>query len=58
MDLELTFAEMHDVASQLVLKWAREGPSRKILATGDFSRLTLDAIALCAMDFRFNSFYQ
>lgn len=58
MDLELTFAEMHDVASQLVLKWAREGPSRKILATEDFSRLTLDTIALCAMDFRFNSFYQ
>ena len=26
--------------------------------TSDFTRLTLDTIALCAMDYRFNSFYQ
>jgi cytochrome P450 / NADPH-cytochrome P450 reductase len=49
---------MHDIASQLILKWARQGHDHKIPATGDFSRLTLDTIALCAMDFRFNSFYQ
>lgn len=49
---------MHDIASQLVLKWARMGPSHTIPATQDFTRLTLDTIALCAMDFRFNSFYQ
>lgn len=49
---------MHDIASQLVLKWARQGPTHKIQASEDFSRLTLDTIALCAMDFRFNSFYQ
>jgi cytochrome P450/NADPH-cytochrome P450 reductase len=49
---------MHDIASQLVLKWARQGPEHRILATDDFSRLTLDTIALCAMDYRFNSFYQ
>ena len=30
----------------------------KIPVTSDFTRLTLDTIALCAMDFRFNSFYQ
>lgn len=42
----------------MVLKWARQGPAQKILATDDFSRLTLHTIALCAMDFRFNSFYQ
>ncbi|EME89186.1 uncharacterized protein MYCFIDRAFT_27347 [Pseudocercospora fijiensis CIRAD86] len=52
------FDEMHDIASQLVLKWARLGPSYSILVTSDFTRLTLDTIALCAMDYRFNSFYQ
>ena len=49
---------MHDIASQLVLKWARKGPSYRIPVTEDFTRLTLDTIALCTMDFRFNSFYQ
>jgi cytochrome P450 / NADPH-cytochrome P450 reductase len=49
---------MHDIASQLVLKWARLGPTHKIQASEDFSRLTLDTIALCSMDYRFNSFYQ
>ena len=28
-----------------------------ILATDDFTKLTLDTIALCTMDYRFNSFY-
>ena len=55
---ELTHVEMHDIASQLILKWARQGHDHKIPVTSDFSRLTLDTIALCAMDFRFNSFYQ
>jgi cytochrome P450/NADPH-cytochrome P450 reductase len=49
--------EMDDIASQLMLKWARQGPQHRILAAEDFSRLTLDTIALCAMDYRFNSFY-
>jgi cytochrome P450/NADPH-cytochrome P450 reductase len=52
------FAEMKDIASQLVLKWARKDPEKPILVTDDFTRLTLDTIALCSMDFRFNSFYQ
>ena len=51
------FDEMHDIASQLVMKWARHGPTHKIQVTDDFTRLTLDTIALCAMDYRFNSFY-
>ena len=51
------FDEMHDIASQLVVKWARFGPKDKIHVTEDFTRLTLDSIALCAMDTRFNSFY-
>lgn len=52
------FDEMHDIASQLVNKWARYGPDSKIDVTDDFTRLTLDSIALCAMDTRFNSFYK
>ncbi len=66
------FDEMHDIATQLVIKWARFGPKEKINVTDDFTRLTLDSIALwvlpcsrmdkadgnsCAMDTRFNSFY-
>ncbi|KAL6704826.1 hypothetical protein ACN47E_007630 [Coniothyrium glycines] len=51
------FHEMHDIASQLVMKWARHGPSLRIQVTDDFTRLTLDTIALCAMDYRFNSYY-
>lgn len=49
---------MHDIAAQLALKWARHGPDHQIKVTEDFTRLTLDTIALCAMDYRFNSFYR
>ncbi|CAO2650266.1 Nn.00g015580.m01.CDS01 [Neocucurbitaria sp. VM-36] len=51
------FGEMHDIASQLVLKWARHGSDHTIQVTDDFTRLTLDTLALCAMDYRFNSYY-
>lgn len=51
------FDSMKDIASQLVMKWARHGTSYKIPVAEDFTRLTLDTLALCAMDFRFNSFY-
>lgn len=51
------FDEMHDIASQLVMKWARHGSSYVIPVTDEFTRLTLDTLALCAMDYRFNSFY-
>ncbi|KAF4306958.1 Cytochrome P450 [Botryosphaeria dothidea] len=51
------YDEMHDIANQLVLKFARHGPNHLIEVTEDFTRLTLDTLALCAMDFRFNSFY-
>ncbi|KAI0470590.1 cytochrome P450 [Xylariaceae sp. FL0804] len=49
---------MHDMISQLVLKWARFDDGVPIDVTADFTRLTLDTIALCAMGIRFNSFYQ
>ena len=51
------FDEMYDIASQLVGKWARQDAETRILVTDEFTRLTLDSIALCAMDTRFNSFY-
>jgi cytochrome P450/NADPH-cytochrome P450 reductase len=51
------FGEMHDIASQLVMKWARHGPNHTIQVVDDFTRLTLDTIALCTMDYRFNSYY-
>jgi cytochrome P450 / NADPH-cytochrome P450 reductase len=50
------YDEMYDLATQLVAKWARNGDQR-IETTNDFTRLTLDSIALCVMDKRFNSFY-
>ena len=52
------FDGMYDIASQLTMKWARHGKSTPIMVTEDFTRLTLDTIALCAMDFRFNSYYK
>ncbi|TKA39293.1 hypothetical protein B0A54_08602 [Friedmanniomyces endolithicus] len=51
------FDDMKDIASQLVLKWARYGSDYVIPTTDDFTRLTLDTLALCAMNYRFNSFY-
>lgn len=51
------FDPMYDLGTQLALKWARHGPSHAIAVTEDFTRLALDTIALCSMDFRFNSFY-
>lgn len=48
---------MYDIASQLVMKWARQGSKFPIMVTDDFTRLTLDTIGLCAMGTRFNSYY-
>lgn len=46
LPIQSMFTEMHDIASQLVLKWARFGPENDIDVTSDFTRLTLDTIAL------------
>lgn len=51
------FEGMQDVAHQMIRKWARQDEDQKILLTDDATRLTLDTIALCTMDYRFNSFY-
>jgi cytochrome P450/NADPH-cytochrome P450 reductase len=37
---------MQDIVSQMVLKWARFGPNEHIDASDDFTRLTLDSIAV------------
>jgi cytochrome P450/NADPH-cytochrome P450 reductase len=52
------FDEMEDIAKQLSLRWARYGPHHPITVSDDFTRLALDTIALCSMNYRFNSYYQ
>ena len=49
---------MYDVSCQMLSKWARQGPTHPIDPVDDLTRLTLDTIALSAMDSRFNSFYR
>jgi cytochrome P450/NADPH-cytochrome P450 reductase len=52
------FVRMLDIASQLVVKWERFGDKAVFDVADNMTRLTLDTIALCAFDYRFNSFYQ
>ncbi|KAL2843139.1 cytochrome P450 [Aspergillus pseudoustus] len=52
------FDHMYEVVEQLSLKWERYGSTYPIEVADDFSRVTLDTIALCGMSFRFNSFYR
>ncbi|KAG9118987.1 hypothetical protein FRC07_006221 [Ceratobasidium sp. 392] len=52
-----TFSVMNDIIGQLLLKWERFGPLSEVDVSEDFSRLTLDILALSAMGVRFNSFY-
>ncbi|WNG26573.1 cytochrome P450 [Cystobacter fuscus] len=49
---------MYDVADQMLTRWERFGPDTDIDVSDNMTRLTLDTIALCGFDFRFNSFYQ
>ncbi|KAI1297498.1 cytochrome P450 [Xylaria venustula] len=51
------FGDMLDITSQLVLKWARDGPEHQIDIFTDCMHLTLDILGLTTMDTRFNSFY-
>ena len=52
------FDRMLDIADQMFLRWERFGPDAVIDVADNMTRLTLDTIALCAFDYRFNSFYQ
>jgi cytochrome P450 / NADPH-cytochrome P450 reductase len=49
---------MLDIASQLMLKWVRLNADDTVDVPADLTRLTLDTIALCGFDYRFNSFYR
>lgn len=52
------FDAMVDIADQMFTKWARLGPEVALDVPDNMTRLTLDTIALCGFDYRFNSFYQ
>jgi cytochrome P450/NADPH-cytochrome P450 reductase len=52
------FDPMTDIAEQMMLRWERFGEAATIDVADSMTRLTLDTIALCAFDYRFNSFYQ
>lgn len=52
------FDRMEDIATQMLVRWERFGPDAVIDVADNMTRLTLDTIALCAFDYRFNSFYQ
>ncbi|KAI0384686.1 cytochrome P450 [Hypomontagnella monticulosa] len=57
MSIRGMFDEMHEIATQLAMKWARYGPQHPIEVSDDFTRLALDTLALCSMGYRFNSYY-
>jgi cytochrome P450/NADPH-cytochrome P450 reductase len=52
------FAGMDDIVEQLLLKWERLGPTARIDVPDSTTRLTLDTIALCSFNYRFNSLYR
>src|SRR3954451_7140594 len=49
---------MLDLAVQLMQRWERLNPDDVVDVPADMTRLTLDTIALCGFDYRFNSFYR
>lgn len=51
------FPQMLDIADQMFTRWERFGADHVVDVSDDMTRLTLDTIALCAFDYRFNSFY-
>lgn len=52
------FPGMLDIADQMFTRWERFGPDHPIDVADAMTRLTLDTIALCAFNYRFNSFYR
>ena len=51
-------AQMLDIAVQLMQKWERLNSDDVVDVPADMTRLTLDTIALCGFNYRFNSFYR
>ena len=52
------FEPMLDIIEQMLTRWERFGPEEVHDVPDQWTRLTLDTLALCAFNFRFNSFYQ
>ncbi len=52
------YPRMLDIAVQLMQKWERLNPEDTADVPADMTRLTLDTIALCGFNYRFNSFYR
>ena len=52
------YPRMLDIAVQLMQKWERLNPDDVVDVPADMTRLTLDTIALCGFNYRFNSFYR
>src|SRR4051794_27627539 len=52
------YPRMLDIAVQLTQKWERLNPDDTIDVPADMTRLTLDTIALCGFNYRFNSLYR
>ncbi|TCD65595.1 hypothetical protein EIP91_002442 [Steccherinum ochraceum] len=57
MNVRNMFDDMMDITSQLIMKWDRFGPNHLIDPASDFTKITLDALSLCTMSYRLNSFY-
>ena len=57
MAIRKMFPKMLDITSQMILKWDNFGPDHAFDVSDNFTRLSLDVIALCAFDYRFNNFY-
>ncbi|WPF68475.1 bifunctional cytochrome P450/NADPH--P450 reductase [Corynebacterium sp. 21KM1197] len=55
--LKAMYDGMCDIADQLMWKWTRTRQDEVVDVPADFTRLTLDTIALCSFSYRFNSFY-
>jgi cytochrome P450 / NADPH-cytochrome P450 reductase len=52
------YPRMLDIAVQLMQKWERLNPDDAVDVPADMTRLTLDTIALCGFNYRFNSLYR
>ena len=52
------YPQMLDIAVQLIQKWERLNPDDTVDVPADMTRLTLDTIALCGFNYRFNSLYR
>lgn len=52
------FPSMLDIARQMMNQWERQGEDTEIDVSDAMTRVTLDTLALCAFDHRFNSFHR